>query len=49
VDGLVNGVGRGIVAGGRALRHAQSGQLQLYAMFMVVGVLLLAGSLLFIR
>ena len=49
VDGIVNGIGNGITAGGRALRKAQTGQLQLYAIFFVIGVLAIAVSLLFIR
>jgi len=39
VDGVVNGVANGTVAGGRAIRHAQTGQLQLYGLFIGVGVL----------
>ncbi|MFQ6122313.1 MAG: NADH-quinone oxidoreductase subunit L [Dehalococcoidales bacterium] len=39
VDGVVNGVANGAIAGGRAIRHAQTGQLQLYALFIGVGVL----------
>jgi len=38
-DGTVNGVGKGTVAGGRAIRHAQTGQLQLYGIFIGIGIL----------
>jgi len=39
VDGAVNGVANGAIAGGRAIRRAQTGQLQLYGLFMGIGVL----------
>jgi NADH-quinone oxidoreductase subunit L len=39
VDGAVNGVADVTVAGGRALRHAQTGQLQLYGLFIGIGIL----------
>jgi len=39
VDGVVNGVANGAVAGGRAIRRAQTGQLQLYGLFIGIGVL----------
>jgi NADH-quinone oxidoreductase subunit L len=39
VDGVVNGVASGAIAGGRAIRHAQTGQLQLYGLVMGIGVL----------
>ncbi len=39
VDGTVNGVANGAIAGGRAIRRAQTGQLQLYGLFIGVGVL----------
>jgi len=38
VDGVVNGVADGVRAGGSAIRRAQTGQLQLYGMFMGIGV-----------
>ena len=41
VDGAVNGVADGVRAGGRAIRHAQTGQLQLYGLFIGVGVLVI--------
>ena len=39
VDGTVNGVANGAIAGGRAIRHAQTGQLQLYGLVMGIGIL----------
>ncbi len=39
VDGTVNGVANGAIAGGRAIRRAQTGQLQLYGLFIGIGVL----------
>jgi len=39
VDGVVNGVADGVRAGGRSIRHAQTGQLQLYGLFMGIGLL----------
>jgi len=39
VDGVVNGVAGGAIASGRAIRHAQTGQLQFYGLFIGVGVL----------
>ena len=39
VDGAVNGVANGAIAGGRAIRHAQTGQLQLYGLFIGIGIL----------
>jgi NADH-quinone oxidoreductase subunit L len=39
VDGTVNGVANTTIAGGRAVRHAQTGQLQLYALFIGIGIL----------
>jgi len=39
VDGAVNGVASGTIAGGRAMRHAQTGQLQLYGLFIGIGIL----------
>jgi NADH-quinone oxidoreductase subunit L len=38
VDGAVNGVSDVIMVGGRAIRRAQTGQLQLYALFIGIGV-----------
>ena len=39
VDGAVNGVASGAIAGGKAIRRAQTGQLQLYGLFIGIGVL----------
>ena len=39
VDGIVNGVANGTIAGGRAIRRAQTGQLQLYGLVIGVGIL----------
>ncbi|MFC1592819.1 NADH-quinone oxidoreductase subunit L [Candidatus Omnitrophota bacterium] len=39
VDGVVNGVANGVIAGGRALRKAQTGQLQLYGFFIGIGIM----------
>ena len=38
VDGAVNGVSEVITSGGRAIRHAQTGQLQLYGLFIGIGI-----------
>jgi len=38
VDGAVNGVADGTIAAGRAIRRAQTGQLQLYGVAMAIGV-----------
>ncbi|MBA7540491.1 NADH-quinone oxidoreductase subunit L [subsurface metagenome] len=39
VDGTVNGVANTTIAGGRAIRRVQTGQLQLYGLFIGIGVL----------
>jgi len=39
VDGAVNGVANVTIAGGRAIRRTQTGQLQLYGLVMGIGVL----------
>ncbi len=39
VDGAVNGVADGVAAGGRAIRRVQTGQLQLYGLFIGIGIL----------
>ena len=49
VDGAVNGVGSGVMAGGRVVRRAQSGQLQLYGLFIGIGVLVIILCLYFFR
>ncbi|MCK4274062.1 MAG: NADH-quinone oxidoreductase subunit L, partial [Dehalococcoidales bacterium] len=38
VDGAVNGVSDVVISGGQAIRHAQTGQLQLYGLFMGIGL-----------
>jgi len=47
VDGAVNGVANTTIAGGRAIRRAQTGQLQLYGLFMGIGVLAISLCLYF--
>jgi NADH-quinone oxidoreductase subunit L len=42
VDGVVNGVANGVMAGGRAIRRAQTGQLQLYGLFIGIGIVAIA-------
>jgi len=39
VDGVVNGVANATMVGSRAIRRAQTGQLQLYGLFIGIGVL----------
>ncbi len=39
VDGVVNGVANGVMAGGRVIRRTQTGQLQLYGLFIGIGIL----------
>jgi NADH-quinone oxidoreductase subunit L len=39
VDGAVNGVASGAMATGRAIRRTQTGQLQLYGLFIGIGIL----------
>ncbi|OGO07044.1 MAG: hypothetical protein A2Y92_00040 [Chloroflexi bacterium RBG_13_57_8] len=38
VDGVVNGVAGVIINGGKAVRRSQTGQLQLYGLFIGIGV-----------
>jgi NADH-quinone oxidoreductase subunit L len=42
VDGAVNGAADIVVQGGRAIRQAQTGQLQLYALFIGIGLAIIA-------
>ncbi len=42
VDGAVNGAADAVVRGGKALRQAQTGQLQLYGLFIGIGLAILA-------
>ncbi len=39
IDGTVNGVANGIIAGGRTIRQVQTGQLQLYGLVIGIGIL----------
>jgi NADH-quinone oxidoreductase subunit L len=41
VDGAVNGVSDVVISGGRAVRQAQTGQLQLYGLFIVLGLVII--------
>jgi NADH-quinone oxidoreductase subunit L len=41
IDGIVNGVGRGIQAGARQMRLFQNGQIGYYLLYMVMGLILL--------
>jgi len=47
VDGAVNGVANGALAGGRTIRRAQTGQLQLYGLFIGIGILAIVLGLYF--
>ncbi len=47
VDGTVNGIADGTIAGGRAIRRAQTGQLQLYGLVIGIGILALILSVYF--
>ena len=47
VDGAVNGVADTTVATGRVLRKTQSGQLQLYGIFIILGILTIGLALFF--
>ena len=47
VDGAVTGVANATIAGGRAMRQAQTGQLQLYGLFIGIGILAIALSVYF--
>jgi NADH-quinone oxidoreductase subunit L len=42
VDGTVNGIARGTGAASRAMRQAQTGQLQFYAMTIILGIIAIA-------
>jgi NADH-quinone oxidoreductase subunit L len=45
VDGAVNGIASGAMVTGRALRKAHSGQLQLYGLFIGIGVVIIVACL----
>jgi NADH-quinone oxidoreductase subunit L len=47
IDGVVNGAANTVLTAGRAIRKVQTGQLQLYGMFIILGVLALAIGLIF--
>jgi len=47
VDGAVNGVANGALASGRTIRRAQTGQLQLYGLFIGIGILAIVLGLYF--
>ncbi len=49
VDGIVNGVGRATRAASGQLRQVQTGQLQNYALLMVIGMILTLGGLMIFR
>jgi NADH-quinone oxidoreductase subunit L len=49
VDGAVNGVSAIVVNGGRSIRKAQTGQLQLYGLFFGLGVIIIALCVFFFR
>jgi NADH-quinone oxidoreductase subunit L len=42
IDGAVNGAGEIITVGGKAIRRAQTGQLQLYGLFIGIGLAIIA-------
>ena len=46
VDGVVNGVGRGVRIGGDVMRRAETGQLQAYTALFLAGLLVAAGAVL---
>ena len=48
VDGAVNGIANATIAGGRAIRKAQTGQLQLYGIAIGIGVLAIVLTLYFL-
>jgi NADH-quinone oxidoreductase subunit L len=47
VDGAVNGVASGAMATGRAIRKAHSGQLQLYGLFIGIGIIVIVACVYF--
>jgi NADH-quinone oxidoreductase subunit L len=42
VDGAVNGTADIVMSGGRAIRRVQTGQLQLYGLFIGIGIAIIA-------
>jgi len=47
IDGAVNGVANTVVTAGRVIRRVQTGQLQLYGIFIILGILAIAIGLIF--
>jgi len=47
IDGAVNGVANTVITAGRVIRRLQTGQLQLYGMFIILGILAIAIGLIF--
>jgi NADH-quinone oxidoreductase subunit L len=47
VDGAVNGIADGAMATGKAIRKAHTGQLQLYGLFIGIGIIVIALCLYF--
>ena len=47
VDGTVNGVADSTIATGRVLSKTQTGQLQLYGVFIILGILAISLTLFF--
>ena len=41
IDGIVNGVGKGVEAGSRVLRFTQSGSISNYLFIMVIGIVIM--------
>jgi NADH-quinone oxidoreductase subunit L len=49
IDGLINGIGRGVQYSGRQLRWLQSGQVGSYVLLMVVSMVLIFVLQFFLR
>jgi NADH-quinone oxidoreductase subunit L len=49
VDGAVNGAGGIVIGGGRGIRHIQTGQVQLYALFIGIGLAAISLFVFFLR
>ncbi len=41
VDGIVNGIGKGVETGGKVLRFTQSGSISTYLFAMVIGIIIM--------
>jgi len=41
IEGIVNGIANGTIAGGKTIRQTQTGQLQLYGMFIGLGIIII--------